>query len=358
MLRSLVGSEMCIRDRYQRRVREPLLPRMSSSGHERAADPSDETRSMTAHILRKSYESAWSRHGTTNTYESGPHLSEEWRLIHEMAVDKHFFFGSKAPQKPASKLRGLMLRAMERQRVESMQAAIVELLTTGKVSVEKATVFEKMLTGLNRALRTLREHNEGLGKTCGQGYGEIEVELTMQMLQNGAFGHGQLSALLDKVMDDLCECGFESRREQWLGWYLLAKRAMDAAELSPEDRAGEVLVLLDGIYERIEGAKNDTANMRFALQMSAIRVQASKFERGRVQSAVKSGSLKLDRTIEWLHLTKLEMTLNPYIPNDVQTIHRYAVVKLIFPEVFGTPLHPSLPETMQAILLSHLHNAH
>jgi len=65
-----------------------------------------------------------------------------------------------------------------------------------------------------------------------------------------------------------------------------------------------------------------------------------------VYSCLEDGSLCLDSTSKWLTLARHEMSLTRNLPDDIRTIHRYAVVKLIQPEVFGTQLHRQMPETM------------
>eukprot|EP00656_Telonema_subtile_P054866 TRINITY_DN829_c0_g1_i1.p1 TRINITY_DN829_c0_g1~~TRINITY_DN829_c0_g1_i1.p1 ORF type:complete len:346 (+),score=72.74 TRINITY_DN829_c0_g1_i1:563-1600(+) len=147
-------------------------------------------------------------------------------------------------------------------------------------------------------------------------------------------------------MDALCACAFDSRATQWLGWYSIAKHALTDSVLTTE-RAAEIVSLVEGIQDRVTQAKHDTSNMRLVLQLDLIKPQAVEFEQSQTRSAIKTGALTLDNTLQWLESAQFEMSLNPSLMTDLGTTHRYAIVKLIFPEVFGTPLFDRLPETMR-----------
>eukprot|EP00657_Telonema_sp_P-1_P009728 TRINITY_DN3968_c0_g2_i1.p1 TRINITY_DN3968_c0_g2~~TRINITY_DN3968_c0_g2_i1.p1 ORF type:complete len:321 (-),score=59.12 TRINITY_DN3968_c0_g2_i1:8-970(-) len=111
--------------------------------------------------------------------------------------------------------------------------------------------------------------------------------------------------------------------------------------------AGEIVAMVEGIQDRVMQAKNDTSNMRLALQLETLRPQAVLYEKALVQEALENGSLRLTKTSKWLEAAHEEMRRSPALPNTVQGLHRYGIMKLIFPEVFGTPVYHTIPETMQ-----------
>ena len=262
-----------------------------------------------------------------------------------MAVDEHYLFDYDQEQ-PTSGLRKTFDQGQTHAEVRAFHLALEKLLSSGEIEEDGGAIMRALNT-VREDLIDLQQHNLALGHARAEEdpVSPIESQLVLQMLKHGAFSHQQLIALLESIMRQLCANGFECRRIDHLSWFAEVEGAL-ASSCSTDEQASHIVHLIQGITYRIKQAKRDTANLKFRLQFESVRTEAVVFERQMVYSCLENGSLCLDATAKWLTLARHEMSLTRNLPDDIRTIHRYAVVKLIQPEVFGTQLHRQMPETM------------
>ena len=206
--------------------------------------------------------------------EGGTAATDRWQLLHEMAVDPNFRFcgQSSVAATQSSPLSRLVQRAAKRERQNTLIRALRELLGTGEICEASRESISATIHSLLTRLSQLRQFNISMGGKADGGGVCWEPTLLVQMIEKGAFGHAQLVSLIQSFMAELCQCSLAYRAEQWTGWMNLALVAIERCE-HVDERASELGAFVDGLYDRLEQAKHDTANMRFALQRETFRSQ-------------------------------------------------------------------------------------